>query len=328
MTLSIRQITLQYGLNPMHIKTLLKTGALSFIPGSTRLRPQISKAQIEQLQPNVHYVVCQCCGAWAGQISKKHLNACSGIDLDTYKKRWPQAQILSAVVKKSRRKTEAQKLRQSMVLKKRFKTPEGHITREQIREAGKRLMQTPYRDVATKHLTALNQTEARRSAVRKLSKDRWDSGIQRSITKAWHEKNRALSLKMAAYARSFMRDKTMKAAKAAVNRTSKMHLRFKYQMVQAGLKDFMSEASVGPFQIDEACFSCLLAVEIDGCYWHGCQTCGFPGLRVNIANDKRKNQYLKKRGWHVLRIPGHVVLNNPEIAIQEIQHTLAQLKET
>ena len=48
-----------------------------------------------------------------------------------------------------------------------------------------------------------------------------------------------------------------------------------------------------------------LIVEADGCYWHGCEACGFPGLTKNQVNDARKNALAGAAGWRLLRLKEH-----------------------
>lgn len=45
-----------------------------------------------------------------------------------------------------------------------------------------------------------------------------------------------------------------------------------------------------------------LLIEADGCYWHGCELCGHPGLRENRRNDKAKDAMARKLGWRLVRI--------------------------
>lgn len=49
-----------------------------------------------------------------------------------------------------------------------------------------------------------------------------------------------------------------------------------------------------PFWIDIAFPSVKLAIECDGDYWHG--------NKRQQAKDRQKDHYLRRRGWHVLRI--------------------------
>jgi DNA mismatch endonuclease (patch repair protein) len=58
-----------------------------------------------------------------------------------------------------------------------------------------------------------------------------------------------------------------------------------------------------------------LAVFLDGCFWHGCPRCGtIPAsnrlywvskISGNTRRDRRQNQILRAKGWHVLRVWEH-----------------------
>ena len=328
MDLSIRQITIRYGFNTSHIKSLREIGALSVLEGCTPRRPKYAQEAVEGLSEGDHYVVCQACGQWAGQITTKHLQACSDMIVEDYKAKHPNAPLLCGVVSRNKAKTAEQKTRQSETLKARFQTQEGEITRQQIAEASRRLMDAGYRETLTKRLTELNQSLERREAVSQDTKARWSSGEQRNAVEGWHRDNREASLSGAAHAREHMTDKTMAKARAAMNKTSKMHLRFKDRMVDAGITGFTTEGKIGPFEVDEVHAELRLAVEIDGCYWHGCSDCGHIGVPSTLANDKRKDAYLKAAGWTLLRIPGHMVRSNPDAALDLIASTVEQARRS
>jgi very-short-patch-repair endonuclease len=318
--LSLRQVCLQYGFNPDHVRELTRLGALTVVQGSTPLRPKYMQEQVERLDRDIHYIVCRACGRWAGQMSTKHLQWCSRISLEDYKARWPDAPLLSGVASNSRVKTPEQRQQQSETLKARFQTPEGEVTRQQIREASRRLMGTSHREVLVARLVEHNRSEAHRKqaavTARKL----------RPLVIKWHQENRGASLAGAAHARIYKRDTAMFAARAVVNKTSKLHLGFKTLMEQTGLTGFTTEGKVGPFEVDEAHYETCLAVEVDGCWWHGCATCGHNGVASTLANDKAKNAYLKAAGWCVLRLPGHIVEKDPQTALEQIKEALDNLQ--
>ncbi len=64
-------------------------------------------------------------------------------------------------------------------------------------------------------------------------------------------------------------------------------------LVARGLEP-QGQYSVVPFWIDIAFPSVKLAIECDGDYWHG--------NKRQQAKDRQKDGYLRRRGWHVLRI--------------------------
>lgn len=77
-----------------------------------------------------------------------------------------------------------------------------------------------------------------------------------------------------------------------------------------------------------------LAVFIDGCFWHGCPTCGDGRLptsnttywtekrATNIARDARRTRELEALGWTVLRFWEHEVMKSPEMCVKKISDWL------
>src|SRR3954470_7913249 len=59
-----------------------------------------------------------------------------------------------------------------------------------------------------------------------------------------------------------------------------------------------------------------LCVELDGCFWHGCEVCNSEGPRANRSywgpkiarnkeRDREQTRALEGAGWHVIRFWGH-----------------------
>ena len=48
-----------------------------------------------------------------------------------------------------------------------------------------------------------------------------------------------------------------------------------------------------------------LVIYVDGCYFHGCKQCGFPGLKDNATKDPLITAELQRMGYTVLRIWEH-----------------------
>jgi DNA mismatch endonuclease (patch repair protein) len=73
-----------------------------------------------------------------------------------------------------------------------------------------------------------------------------------------------------------------------------------------------------------------VCVEIDGCWWHGCE---IHGVRVTVANpsywgpkiarnrerDREKNAALRRAGWHIVRFWEH---EDPEAVADAIERLL------
>jgi very-short-patch-repair endonuclease len=326
--LSLRQVSTQYGMNTSHIDVLTATGALTVIEGSHPLRPKYLRSQVDGLTQDHHYVVCRACGKWAGQITTKHLQVCSGMTVDGYRDRWPDAHLLSEVVRGNKLKSGAQREHQSNVLLARFQTEAGEVTRRKIAAASRR-MQAEESGVRSKAaLVTMNRTAYRRAAVSDRTRAGWATGHMRTLVVRWHRTHRQASIESAAHARSFVRDTSMSAARAKLSKTSKLHLKFKSMLTCAGITGFTTEGRVGPVEVDEADFDRKIAVEVDGCYWHGCATCGFPGVPRTVRNDKSKDAYLRASGWTIVRVPGHTIIRDPEASVDVVRQSLNTVRGT
>lgn len=280
---SYRWVTQHWGFNFRHIENLVACGILESEGRG------VAESSLARLVEGEHYVVCAECGARAGALTGKHLKTCSGITLRKYCERHVGSQIDSGIVQRNRKKTEEQKHRQSEVLKARFQTPEGQVTRRQISEAAKASMAAGYRHKAARHLRALNASPSRRAAISAESKRRWASGDMECVAR-WHRENRAASNEAIARARGHIR------------RTfSKPHSILEGALRAAGIP-VEREYRVGFYRLDEAIPEVRLGIEVDGCYWHGCRACGFPGVAGTRVLDRRKTTYLRKSGWQIVRI--------------------------
>ena len=312
MGLSKRQVALQFGFNQKLVETLITEDILRILPGCTHLRPKIDPDSLGLLREGVHYVVCQSRGAFQAQISTKHLRACSGETLEQYRERFPDARLISDIASQNKVKTPEQKVAQSVKLKARFRTAAGEVTRQQIAANAKKVMASGYREQAAEHLRVLGCDPDLRAARSLESRRRWANGDQREAVEGWHRKNRTLSLEMAAHARSH------------IQKTSRLHRHFKQSLVAAGVGGLITEYPIGFYSIDEAHPELKIAIEVDGCYWHGCSVCGFKGVGDIVQLDRRKNTYLTRRGWMVLRLSGHEIKSNLASCIARIVDALEQ----
>ena len=78
---------------------------------------------------------------------------------------------------------------------------------------------------------------------------------------------------------------------------------------------FRREYSIGPYTVDFCCVALKLIVEVDGKHHL---------TEKGMMHDQRRDAYLRKLGFEILRIPGYDVLREPgqtrdriEAAIQE-----------
>jgi len=90
--------------------------------------------------------------------------------------------------------------------------------------------------------------------------------------------------------------------------------------------------TVGNKRIDIAMPGKKVAIYIDGCFWHGCpkhvslpkSNKGYwlPKLRRNKERDKETNIFLRKNGWHVIRIWEHEVKKDTDKPVKRIMEAL------
>lgn len=263
------------------VKQWVNNGVLS-----TDSEGKIISESLMVLQEGVHYLKCRECGAFLRSLHSKHLEKCSGMCLEDYKIKYPNAlhSCTSAFQMKS--------------------------------EASKALMQTDYREVAANHLRSLNQEPEQKEFLREFTTERWEEGGDlREIVPKWHEDNKELSNQLAFNARKHIKKKR-----------SKLHLGFKQEMVKEGLDKFKTEYEVGHYHIDEARPDLKLSVEVDGCYWHSCPICELEGPKETLSYDNRKESYLSNRGWTILRFWGHEIKADSKQCILQIKEKITQLK--
>jgi len=238
--------------------------------------------------------------------------------MEEYQIKWPDAFTYTTLAKKLRARTPAQRKKQSKTLKARFKTPAGEVTRKQIQERSLRLHhEEGYREKAAAHLRGLNADPIRQQQISEQMLEMWsEGGAVREATAKWRAKNQEQVQQNAMNARSYIKRKR-----------SKLHLGFKALMVQAGLEGFVTEHEVRWYSIDEARPDLKLAVEVDGCYWHSCPTCGLEGPSSIAAYDARKTSYLLNRGWTIVRLWGHDIRQRPDWCLDQVRQAVQQIAE-
>lgn len=148
-------------------------------------------------------------------------------------------------------------------------------------------------------LIQYNKTEKGRDRVRKQSLERWKDPIFRQKMDQYQRDHKEAIDKSAAHARIFNHKKA-----------SSLHKMFKEAMELNGITGFETEVIVGPYSIDEANMNSKIAIEVDGCFYHGCKVCGFPGCSSTLLTDRRKTTYLSRKGWKIIRFPEHDIRKN------------------
>lgn len=245
-----------------------------------------------------HYIRCPECGIGFAELTL-HLKR---------KHKWGSAQfstyeglVMAPLTSSLRAKTEAQKQHQSQVLKARFQTEAGEITRQQIRDAAKRHMDNGYKEKASQFLRHLNNTPEARARISQTMLKEWRTGNRRIAVQNYVENNRQAVITSAAHARLFLRS------------TSKLHERVKSILACISDLPFESEYPLGVFLVDECLPQHKVVLEVMGCYWHSCTLCGQHGPKKNRSRDAFKQDYLRKEGYTCLYIWEHECKTDEDI---------------
>lgn len=301
--LSKRQINKRFGINLNYLDLLIEIGEIKGCGGSEK-RPLYLESSVKYLQSPDLVVQCEKCGSLCGQITQRHLISCSGMTLEDYKSRFPRSPIMSDLVAKSRAKSEEEKTAQSRAMKAHFQSNEGDRTRSTISSRSKK-MQEEKRSFYLEHLKKIGKDPKIREARSRNSRKMWENPEHLKKIREWQKDNREDVLKSAARARSYTR------------KVSSIHLSLKRELERKGVFT-RTEYKVGYFSIDEALPIRKVAIEVDGCYWHGCDVCGFEGKKSARISDKRKDTYLSNKGWKVIRIKEHEINRSVEACADKI----------
>jgi DNA mismatch endonuclease (patch repair protein) len=106
--------------------------------------------------------------------------------------------------------------------------------------------------------------------------------------------------------------------KAHTKIKTKIHQTIKDILQSKGLIEFKSEFAVGRYNIDEAWPEKLIAIEINGCYWHSCPICKKVGPKKIPNKDIVKRSFLKRRGWIVYTLWEHDILKDPLACVEAL----------
>lgn len=97
-------------------------------------------------------------------------------------------------------------------------------------------------------------------------------------------------------------------------------LYFRYQPRIYGKPDFANKKN-------------MIAIYVDGCFWHKCPKCFRPPksnktywknkIEKNVLKDRRIEKELEKQGWTVLRFWEHKIINDPDKCVKTIENTIA-----
>lgn len=96
------------------------------------------------------------------------------------------------------------------------------------------------------------------------------------------------------------------ALAASPNRTSSLETYMAQRLRAAGI-DFVLQFQTTHHAFDFALPEARVLIEVDGCYWHGCAKCGYPGVPKTVALDVRKTAWAKRHGWRLIRVKEHSI---------------------
>ena len=129
------------------------------------------------------------------------------------------------------------------------------------------------------------------------------------------------------------RSRTMSAIRGKHAKSTETRLRM--ALIRARIKGWTLHATDLPGKPDFIFPNRQFAIFVDGCFWHGCSTCGHipktntefwtAKIHRNIERDQRNIKALRKLDWTVLRIWEHSLKNKLAMAlvIKSIQKRLS-----
>ncbi len=93
-----------------------------------------------------------------------------------------------------------------------------------------------------------------------------------------------------------------------------------WQQLRRLAADWVAQYPVEPYFLDFGLPSCKLAIELDGHEFHK--------TKEQRTHDARKDRFLSKRGWTVLRFTGTEVFRDIKRCVEEVQALMKQMKES
>lgn len=119
---------------------------------------------------------------------------------------------------------------------------------------------------------------------------------------------------------------------------SGLHSSIKAALIEAGIFT-TTHVMIGHWCIDEMDSERRIAIEINGCYWHGCTHCIQSGrlkmdvgkgsmFRKNTGNDKRKRKWLNAHGFVLVEIWEHEWAARSEDCIQRVANAIQSIPPT
>lgn len=271
---------------------LISLGIIVHEKVATKTSPRILvSVEDTVLLEGTHYVTCVVCHKKMLSISNNHCRVCTGQPFSDFLISHPNQVVHSEVATERRKFSEDRKKAISSKLVARFQTPEGEATRATIARASKAYnAKTGVRELKSAIMQKRMDAPGAREKTSAEARARWATNGHREKIADYQAKNANKIAEMASHAR------------LSLSKTSNLHKNFK-SVLPSGVRDMLTtELPESFYSIDEGNRDLRIAIEIDGCYWHGCENCGYPGVGSIKRIDKSKESYLRNRGWSILRI--------------------------
>jgi DNA mismatch endonuclease (patch repair protein) len=134
---------------------------------------------------------------------------------------------------------------------------------------------------------------------------------------------------------SSTRSRIMSMVRGSGNKSTEWRLRA--WLIGAGIKGWkLGVRSKLPGRPDFIFPRTLIAIFVDGCFWHGCRICARrrksprtnatfwrTKIRANMVRDRRQNLKLRRLGWTVIRLAEHRLTGSAAPVLERIKQTLA-----
>lgn len=130
------------------------------------------------------------------------------------------------------------------------------------------------------------------------------------------------------------RSQTMSAIRGKNNRSTEMPIRM--GLVRRGISGWKQHPNNVSGRPDFWFDTLKLAIFIDGCFWHGCPSCGHvpktnsnfwtAKIARNRERDKETDKQLRSLGYHVLRFWEHDVNTRIDRCLNKINQTVAKAR--
>ena len=95
----------------------------------------------------------------------------------------------------------------------------------------------------------------------------------------------------------------------AVQKATNIENQFRYALLRKGL-DFIEQANIGPWSCDFLLPDHKIVIEADGEYWHS--------IPKTIMKDRRKDLWLRSKGYSVLHFEGKRISADPDGCISKV----------